>query len=91
MKIEDLRVGMRVMVNSTGNHTRATQGFDYEMENFLGTQRTIGEVSFHRGNIMFEEKSFYWDPRDIREIPNVDEQKIILKGEKQLFNVDELT
>ena len=91
MKIEDLRVGMRVMVNSTGNHTRATQGFDYDMEEFLGTQRTIGEVSFHRGNIMFEENSFYWDPRDIREIPNVDEQKIILKGEKQLFNVDELT
>ena len=91
MKIEDLRVGMRVMVNSTGNHTRATQGFDYDMEEFLGTQRTIGRISLHRGNIMFKEKHYYWDPRDVKEIPNVDEQKIILKGEKQLFNVDELT
>ena len=80
---------MLVIVNQRlgGKHTDATQGWNDAMNQYIGTQQTIAIVN--SSNIQFEDREYFWDPRDVDIIEGITEP-ITVNGKKVVFDVNEL-
>ncbi len=90
MNIDKMRPGMRVLIRQSTN-TRKNQGMDQVMYDMVGKQKTISEFDHIRGDwVKFEGHTFFWDCRDISELPEADENDIKLEGEKSVFDPTEL-
>ena len=80
---------MRVIVSQRlkGEFTDATQGWNNDMDKYIGTQQTIAIVN--SSNIQFEDREYFWDPRDVDIIEGITEP-ITVNGKKVVFDVNEL-
>jgi hypothetical protein len=89
MNFDDLRIGMKVYVGGS-TFTARCQGMDDIMHRLVGTQQTISEFDPGGEWIKFVGHVHFWDHRDMKEIPDIDENLIKLHGKKSVFDPTEL-
>ena len=89
MNFDNLRVGMKVLIGAS-SFTGRYQGMDDGMHSLVGTQQTISEIDPSGEWIKFLGHRYFWDHRDMKEIPDTNENLIKLHGEKSVFDPTEL-
>ena len=84
------RVGMRVILDHECENTRRVFGLDTGMKYYKGTSQIISYVDSDGDCIRFEDVEYNWHIKDLKlDVEGIPE--VVLQGEKQQFDINELT
>lgn len=87
MELEYIRKGMKVFIRRECYHTKSTQGWQRQMNQYKGTNQEVQSIELDHPNPYVRISGWCWDPKDLRSlvIEEDEEEKIIFLDEGKIW------